>query len=153
MTKRSGPLASPGYHLWTASLRWTSAIAEELAPLDLTHTQFFVIGTLRWLTKTEGRAPKVREVADFASLDRMMTSQVVRALEERELITRKDDPDDSRAWRLFLTRKGETLFQQAIERVRAVDERFFKGRSKSLVEELEALSRRGASPRPTGGLR
>ena len=120
-----GPLDSPGYQLWTRALAWTAAVADALRPLGLTHTQFFVLGGIRWLAKTTHHAPKVREVADFASLDRMTTSQVVRTLEGRGLVTREDDPDDSRAWRLGLTKPGEVAFQAALPLVKQIDATFF----------------------------
>jgi DNA-binding MarR family transcriptional regulator len=144
MSVRKGPLASPGYHLFRASLAWTSAVARALSPIELTHTQFFVLGALRWITKEEGRSPKIREVADFVSLDRMMTSQVVRALEERGFISRRDDPSDSRAWLLELTKSGELIFQEAITEVKAVDRDFFEPLGKrvsSFIDELESLAR------------
>ena len=71
-----------------------------MAPLGLTHTQFFILGAVGWLTKTEKRAPNQREVADFAKLDRMMMSQVIRTLEASGSIIRREDSQDSRAWRL-----------------------------------------------------
>lgn len=120
-----GPLASPGYQLWTRALKWTAAVADALRPLGLTHTQFFVLGGIRWLGRTEKRAPNVREVADFASLDRMTTSQVVRTLVDRGLVAREDDPHDSRAWRLSLTARGETTFGDALPLVKHVDATFF----------------------------
>src|SRR5688572_32364700 len=104
-----GPFASPGFHLWHASLKWTQEVAHALRPLGLTHTQFFLLGAVGWLTKAHGHAPKQREVADFAKLDKVMTSQVTRSLEGEGLIEREDDPDDSRAWRLSLDRKSTRL--------------------------------------------
>jgi DNA-binding MarR family transcriptional regulator len=101
-----------------------------------------VLGSLRWLAKTGGRAPKVREVADHASLDRMMTSQIVRALAARGLIERRDDPSDSRAWRLALTARGERLFQDAVARVRDVDARTFAHikSKRRFIEELAGVA-------------
>ena len=45
-----GPFASPGFHLWHASLRWTQEVARALRALGLTHTQFFLLGAVGWLT-------------------------------------------------------------------------------------------------------
>jgi DNA-binding MarR family transcriptional regulator len=142
--EKAGPRSSPGFHLWTASLRWTQAIGRALAPVGLTHTQFFVLGAARWLGR-DGAAPNQRQVADLAGTDPMVTSQVVRALERRGLLRRRDDPDDARSWRLELSAEGERTFQAAVALVREVDAAFFRpvrGRQARFIEELEALAAR-----------
>lgn len=138
--KRKGPLASPGYHLWNASLRWTQEVARALAPVGLTHTQFFVLGSVGWLTKTLDRAPSQREVADFAKLDKVMTSQVTRALEKQGILAREDDPTDSRVWRLVLTARGRARLTDAAARVREVDRAFFRALGPGLDGFVEALA-------------
>ena len=134
-----GPFGSPGFHLWHASLRWTQEVARALQPVGLTHTQFFLLGAVGWLTKSRGEAPKQREVADFAKLDKMTTSQVTRALESHGLLAREDDPADSRAWRLTLTAKGKKRLTEAVARVREVDARFFGADAAKLREALSKL--------------
>lgn len=119
-----GPHASAGFHLWHASLAWQQAIARALEPHGLTHVQFFVLGTLLWFGKT-GKTPKQRELARTSGLDPMMTSQVVRALDQRGLVTRTDDPDDSRAWRLQLTPAGRAAATAGAAAVRAAEARVF----------------------------
>lgn len=135
-----GPFASPGFHLWHASLRWTQEVARALQPLGLTHTQFFLLGAVGWLSKANGTAPKQREVADFAKLDKVMTSQVLRALQADGLLERKDDPDDSRAWLLSLTPKGRKLVVEAAAKVREVDASFFGKDAAKLRDALADLT-------------
>jgi DNA-binding MarR family transcriptional regulator len=115
---------SLGYDLWHASLAWQSAIARALEPHGLTHVQFFMLGTLLWFGKT-GHSPKQRELAHASGLDPMMTSQVARALEQRGLVVRRDDPDDSRAFRLALTPAGKRAAAAAATAVRAAEARVF----------------------------
>ncbi len=134
-----GPFGSPGFHLWHASLRWTQEVARALQPLGLTHTQFFLLGAIGWLTKSSGEAPKQREVAEFAKLDKVMTSQVTRSLEADGVLVRKDDPADSRAWRLELTPKGKKMLAEAVTRVRQVDVAFFGKDAERLRDALAAL--------------
>lgn len=55
----------------------------------------------------------------------MMTSQVVRGLEERGLLRRERHPTDLRAMRLTLTDAGQKLVAQALERVETADASFF----------------------------
>jgi DNA-binding MarR family transcriptional regulator len=126
--------------VWSAGLAWARAVQRALAPVGLTHTQFFALGAARWLAKEGGRAPNQREVARFASLDPMTTTQVVRALVERGALVRKDDPDDTRAWLLVVTKKGEQVFQDAIGRVRAVDASLFGASAPALIAHLEHVA-------------
>jgi DNA-binding MarR family transcriptional regulator len=134
-----GPLASPGYHLWNASLRWTQEVARALSPLPLTHTQFFLLGAIGWLTKTRGVSPNQRAVAEFAKLDKVMTSQVTRSLEAEGLLKRENDPADSRAWLVSMTPKGQKVFAEAVVLVREVDQRFFGAKGPQLRDELAKL--------------
>jgi DNA-binding MarR family transcriptional regulator len=55
----------------------------------------------------------------------MMTSQVVRALEAKQLVRRYPDAKDARARRVEVTAPGAALAPRAIEVVEAVDRAFF----------------------------
>ena len=56
----------------------------------------------------------------------MMTSQVLRALERRALITRTRHPGDGRAQLLSVTAEGEALANRANAAVEACDREFFE---------------------------
>lgn len=127
------PGESPGFLLWHATLRWQRAIADALAPLDLTHVQFVLLASVWWLNH-RGERPSQVELATFAGTDVKMTSQVVRSLERKGQIERETDPSDTRALRLHVTASGARLAPQAIDAVEAVDTTFFRG-----VREAEAL--------------
>lgn len=130
-----GPSRSPGFHLWHAALAWRAAVQEALGE-RLTATQFFVLGAVAWLGR---RGPPTQaEVAKSAATDPMTTSQVVRALEQRNLIIRRDDPKDSRSWRLELTPAGREELRVCGALVREVDRRFFAGIDVSPLEALHA---------------
>ena len=116
---------SPGFLLWHASLRWQRKIAAALRPIGLTHVQFVLLASIWWLA-THGGQPSQRELADHAGTDVMMTSQVVRALQAKGLITREPDEHDPRALRLGLTRQGEEVAQLALAAVEGADEDYFR---------------------------
>ncbi len=86
------PPVSPGFLLWHATLRWQRLIAAALRPLELTHVQFVLLAVLWWFTEVRGERPTQRALADQAGTDRMMTSQVLRALEGRGLLERPQHP-------------------------------------------------------------
>jgi DNA-binding MarR family transcriptional regulator len=127
------PGESPGFLLWHATLRWQRAIADALAPLDLTHVQFVLLACAWWLNH-QGSRPSQVELATFAGTDVKMTSQVVRSLERKGLIERRPDAADARALRLHVTPRGARLAPRAIDAVESVDATFFSG-----VRDTEAL--------------
>ena len=72
----------------------------------------------------------------------MMTSQVLRVLEARGLVTRAADPDDSRARRLAVTAAGAGLAGEAIRVVEAADAEFFApaGEREAVLRLLRRLA-------------
>ncbi|MEU5691653.1 MarR family winged helix-turn-helix transcriptional regulator [Actinosynnema sp. NPDC020468] len=125
-TRWGGPGESPGFLLWRVTLSWQRAMRNALAPHDLTHVQFVLLATLWWLHDHEG-PPSQQKLAARAGTDTMMTSQVVRKLEDRGLITRAPDPADARARLLALTTEGRTTLAGALEDVEHADATFFAG--------------------------
>lgn len=119
------PTTSPGFLLWRTTLRWQRAVVAALRPLGLTHVQFVLLASTWWLTTVAGEKPTQRRLAEHAATDPMMTSQVLRTLEGMRLITRSQSPDDGRARRLSVTKRGMALAQHAIAIVEAVDNEFF----------------------------
>lgn len=116
---------SPGFLLWRVTQRWQRTIVATLRPLDLTHAQFVLLMSTYYLGRT-GSPPSQREVADHAEADPMMTSQVLRTLEKRGLVTRSPDPTDARIKRLSVTPEGTKLARRAQTAVEKADTTFFE---------------------------
>ena len=134
---------SPGFLLWHATLRWQRAMADALAPYDITHVQFVLLASTWWLCE-HGGPPRQRDLADHAGTDPMMTSQVVRALADKGLVVREVDPDDRRAWRVSPTPEGTALARRAVAAVESADTAYFDqvpARSRSAL--LAALKELG----------
>ncbi|CAG4930354.1 unnamed protein product [Acidithrix sp. C25] len=134
------PQASPGFLLWYTTNRWQASQRAALRPFGLTHVQFVALASLVWLKNK--RVINQRDLASFASIDPMMTSQVLRSLEAKNLIVRSQDPLDKRAWLLSATEAGTELANQAIVAVERCDEEFFSRLIdvEAFVEQLKALS-------------
>ncbi len=126
---------STGLLLWQVTNRWQAAQRAALKPFDLTHVQFVLLASLIWLG-TDGPVTQ-RRLADHARTDRMMTSQVVRALEHRHLLVRTAHSSDGRAWSLSVTDAGAALANRAVIAVEACDEAFFR----SLGPDRHAFTR------------
>jgi DNA-binding MarR family transcriptional regulator len=116
--------ASPGLLLWRVTLAWQRAMRAALAPHDLTHVQFVLLASTWWLQE-HGGPPSQQQLAEHAGTDPMMTSQVVRRLASRGLVTRQPDPADARARRLELTEDGTRVLRGALADVEAADASYF----------------------------
>jgi DNA-binding MarR family transcriptional regulator len=88
-----------------------------------THLQFVLLASLTWLADEE--AVTQRRLADHASTDPMMTSQVLRVLERRGLVERRVHPADARARAAAATASGRALAGRAVVAVEACDDAFF----------------------------
>jgi DNA-binding MarR family transcriptional regulator len=122
-TEFDSPEMSPGFLLWQVSNKWQAAQRFALAEHDLTHVQFVLLASLVWAM--DGAPLSQKELAQRAQTDVMMTSQVVRVLEQKELLVRTQSVTDGRAFILTPTKKGVLLANDAIVAVEGVDRRFF----------------------------
>ncbi len=111
-----------------------------LSPLGLTHVQFVLLISTAWL---EAHVVTITQVtlARHAQTDVMMTSQVVRTLEEKGLITRTPQLTDSRAKIVSLTDAGRVLVQQANARVEEADAQFFAPLADQVPSFVAAMNR------------
>jgi DNA-binding MarR family transcriptional regulator len=103
-----------------------------------------LLASLWWLTNRGDTEPTQTHLADHARTDPMMTSQVLRKLEARGLLTRTQHPRDSRARVMHLTRAGTRLVARALADVEGVDEEYFgvlgDGDRRAFVIALQSLA-------------
>ncbi len=136
-----GPEHSPGFLLWQVSTQWRRQIEMALATLGLTHPQFVLLTSVGWLTRKGDRVTQI-ELARHCGTDITMTSQILRTLERKEYIERKQREGDERSKLPSLTESGAQLIAKALPLVEAVDKRFFgklKRDTKKCVEILQRL--------------
>lgn len=130
---------SPGLLLWQVTNAWQAAQRAALKPFGLTHVQFVLLASLAWL---DGDGPVTqRQLADHAVTDPMMTSQVLRALEQRGLVRRGAHPADGRARALVVTRSGRALANRAVVAVEGCDAEFFAPLGREVADFATALRR------------
>ncbi|MCA6361961.1 MAG: MarR family transcriptional regulator [Bacteroidetes bacterium] len=118
-----------GYLLWQVSNSWQRTIKTALDPLDLTHVQYLLLETLEQF-KTEGEAATQVKLARVAGTDVMMTSKVLRVLEQKKWVSRKANRADARAFHIALTPSGEKVVAKARQLVNDTDRNFFSNLSK-----------------------
>lgn len=115
---------NPGYQLWLVTNAWQRSLRRVLHPLGLTHVQFAVLSSV---ARLQGGTSLVTqsEICRVGSLDPNMASDVVRSLESRGLVERREHPNDRRAHRIVLTEKGEQLYHEGRAALMPVKEAFF----------------------------
>jgi DNA-binding MarR family transcriptional regulator len=115
------PPPSLGYLVWHLTLRWRAQLDRSLAPLGLTSAQYAVLASLYGLSQG-GARPSQRELADFAGLEPMHVSKLVRALQRAGLVARAGNPADTRAVQLSVTDRGVQVVSAARAKVLELEE-------------------------------
>jgi DNA-binding MarR family transcriptional regulator len=116
---------SPGFLLWQLTNLWQHHIRCTLAPLGITHVQFVLLASVAWLEQMEQLVSQAT-LSRHARTDIMMTSQVVRTLEEKGLLTRTIHPTDTRAKVVSLTAEGREVARRAVAVIEEADDQFFQ---------------------------
>ena len=137
-TKFEKPDESPGFLLWQTMNLWQRKMRAALRESGLTHVQFVLLASTVWLNDHGREATQVM-IARFAHADVMMTSQVLRSLEEKDLVLRLKTPDDTRAHLISPTEKGRRLIGKAIKVVEDTDSAFFAILDNNMNELTEML--------------
>lgn len=118
------PEDSPGYLLGQLTMLWQRKQKKVLDPLNLTQTQFVLLAALGWLSKNSNAVTQV-DIANQSNADRMMVSKVLRTLEVKGFLTRKEHETDTRAKTIRLTSNGENILQKALIEIENADLEFF----------------------------
>jgi DNA-binding MarR family transcriptional regulator len=118
--------ASAGLLFIRAYNLWHTRIKKRLRALGITHPQFVVLTTLAYLSRGHAFVSQAR-VAGMADMDVMLVSQIVRNLEKNGLLTRSENPRDTRSYALHLSDEGKAIVKAALPVVEAIDEDFFNG--------------------------
>ncbi len=115
---------STGFLLWRAHNFWQRELRKRLRKFKLTHTQFVILASTHWLNGRQKEVSQI-EIAQLAKTDVMLTSNVLRALEKKQLLLREEHSKDSRAKRINLTQSGIKMLKRATKEVEDFDRQFF----------------------------
>ncbi|SEW50998.1 MarR family winged helix-turn-helix transcriptional regulator [Chitinophaga arvensicola] len=116
---------SPGFLLWQVTSLWQREIRKALEKYDLTHSQFVLLASTMWLMQ-QGEPVTQILLSAHSKIDPMTTSTVLRTLQTKGLLERKEHTTDTRAKTVALTTTGEKLARQAIKTVEQFDTDFFQ---------------------------
>ncbi len=115
---------SPSFHLNVVMHMWEKSLKDTVGDFDLTNTQFKILASLMLLTKDEKIITQM-DIANLLEADKMMVSEVLRALEKKGYIIRVSHPNDKRAKSLIVTKKGLAVVERAVQHAAEFDDRFF----------------------------
>lgn len=115
---------SSGFLLWQVTNLWQREIKKALSPFDLTHSQFVILANTHWLSLQKTEVTQII-LSQHTKIDPMTTSQVLRALQKKEFISRKEHVTDTRAKTIEITAAGKKIIKKAVIAVENFDREFF----------------------------
>ena len=104
MSRTNNPENSLPYHLRGAFRGYEIALGRYLKRYNLPLSHFHIL-RLQW----DAKGIPQNKIADKAFMSASVTSQVIKTMENRNLLLRKPDPNDSRSRLVSLTPKGKAL--------------------------------------------
>ncbi|PSL43131.1 MarR family transcriptional regulator [Chitinophaga niastensis] len=116
---------SPGFLLWQVTSLWQREIRKALEKYDLTHSQFVLLASIMWLSQQQEPVTQIL-LSAHSKIDPMTTSTVLRTLQTKGLLERKEHATDTRAKTVVLTETGIKTTKQAIKIVEKFDAEFFE---------------------------
>lgn len=135
---------SSGFLLWQVTSLWQQKIKKALNDkYQLNISQFVIMTSIHWLTIHDDEVTQV-SISHHTKIDSMNVSQILKSLQSKNYIVRKEHPTDTRAKVVFLSESGKQLIKQAIMDIDVVDKAFFnrvgdvEGFNRSLIELIQS---------------
>lgn len=125
-----------GYLLMNVSKKLRYRLNQQLVQLDLTAQQWAVIQQLHQMAHQAVSAQVLTERLD---MDKPTISAIIKRLELKDILYRKKNTVDSRVYDLFLTAKGQTIFESARELSDVTLTEFLARLSETQQQELNQL--------------
>ena len=119
------PEDSSGFLLWQVTNLWQREIRKALEKYDLTHSQFVLLASMLWLSQKDETITQVL-LSNHTKIDPMTTSTVLRTLQKKDLVQRKEHATDTRAKTVALTPAGQKMAKLAVKTVEEFDGKFFE---------------------------
>lgn len=137
--RTTDPKEDIGYLIWQITKFWQRGKHRALDEFGLTSSQLEILGAVFHLTK-EGKEITQILLSQETHIDPMTTSTILRNLQKKGLIMRKESETDTRARIVELTRDGNDLFEKAVSKIRMIYENIFENIDiESLKKHLNIL--------------
>ena len=118
------PEESSGFLLWQVTNLWQREIKKALEQYNITHSQFVLMASIHWHTIHKQEVTQI-VLSSHTKIDPMTTSTVLRTLQQKNFIKRKEHAKDTRAKIVVLTDLGKDIAKKAIVTVEDFDKKFF----------------------------
>ena len=115
---------SSGFLLWQVTNLWQREIKKALEEFGLTHSQYVLLASIHWLTLHNQEVTQI-VLSNHTKVDPMTTSTVLRTLQQKGFLQRKEHLTDTRAKTVELTEKGVKIIKMAVVAVEKFDKEFF----------------------------
>jgi len=132
---------SSGFLLWQVTTLWQRHIKSALESVELSHSAFVLLASLLWFEENTIKTTQI-VLVNHTKLDKMTVSKSLKALEKRDLLTRKEDKEDTRAKTIMLTAAGKEVAIKALNIVESIDETFFSVLSKTDEKQMQTIFKR-----------
>lgn len=118
------PTEDIGFLIWKISKFWQRAKHKTLDEFGLTGPQLEMLGAICHLTLDKVDVTQII-LSQEIDVDPMTTSIILRNLQKKGLVNRKESLTDTRARNVELTEAGNELFLKAIEKVKLLQSEIF----------------------------
>ncbi|MDR0408654.1 MAG: MarR family winged helix-turn-helix transcriptional regulator [Campylobacteraceae bacterium] len=130
---------SSGFLLWQVTSLWQRRIRKLLnRKYQITHAQYVLLASTYWLSPYNNEVTQ-NLLVHHTKIEAMNVSQVLKKLEDMNLISRKGHSFDVRAKAVFLTEVGQDLIQKAIKDIEKIDADFFNKLDNGLADFNNSL--------------
>lgn len=123
--KLGDPEKNIGYLIWRVTKFWYRGKNKLLEEFDITTSQMEVMGAIYHLTEKHKEVTQII-LSQAAQIDPMTVSTILKNLQKKGLIIRRESEVDTRARSVFLTSEGEALFVRAVMKVQEIEEKVFE---------------------------
>jgi DNA-binding MarR family transcriptional regulator len=132
--------SSSHFHFIQAVYKWQRCFREHFIVSGLTCTQFIFLTSLAMLTHN-GKLVTQKDLANFMKTNKMMASDALKTLEQKEYIIRENHPTDRRAKSLIVTKKGFDFIEVGVKLSNQFNEQFFSPLGDEKTEFIRLLKK------------
>lgn len=137
-----------GYLIWRVSKFWQRGKHKILDEFGITGPQLEMLGAIYHMAMGQKEATQII-LSQMTDVDPMTTSTILRNLQKKGLIDRRESKTDTRARIVELTDLGAELFNKAIEKVKEaqailfenIDKKVLKTQLQILLAEMDRLDK------------
>ena len=140
------PTEDVGYLIWRVSKFWQRGKHRLLDEFGLTASQMELLGAIYHMSRQNIEATQIILETD---IDPMTTSTILRNLQKKGLISRRESQTDTRARIVEVTPAGVDLFSKAVAKVKEgqkklfenIDTEILKTQLQILLKEMDRLNK------------